>query len=92
MEKTSRRSILGRHQSCYEERIKIPSDSIECNHHHETLPAYCIPEVVRMEIGEFILEKVLMSPRLLPKIWVQNMLNDQKSGSYLEVSNRTNQL
>ena len=24
--------------------------------------------------------------------WVQNMLNDQKSGNYLEVSNRTNQL
>ena len=23
--------------------------------------------------------------------WVQNMLNDQKVGKYLEVSNRTNQ-
>ena len=35
---------------------------------HETLPAYCIPEVVRMETGEVIYEKVFMSPRLPPKI------------------------
>ena len=30
---------------------------------HETLPAYCIPKVVRMETGEVIYEKVYMSPR-----------------------------
>ena len=35
---------------------------------HETLPAYCIPKVVRMEIGEVIYEKVYASPRLPPKI------------------------
>ena len=29
----------------------------------ETLPAYCIPKVVRMETGEVIYEKVFMSPR-----------------------------
>ena len=34
---------------------------------HETLPAYCIPKVVRME-GEVIYEKVYMSPRPPPKI------------------------
>ena len=28
---------------------------------HETLPAYCIPKVVRMEIGEVIYEKVYVS-------------------------------
>ena len=33
----------------------------------ETLPAYCIPKVVRMETGEFIFEKVYASPRP-PKI------------------------
>ena len=60
MEMTSRRSILGRHQSCYEERIAIIL--------HETLPAYCIPKVVRMETGEGIYEKVFMSPRPHPKI------------------------
>ena len=32
---------------------------------HETLPAYCVPKVVRMETGEVIYERVL-SPR--PKI------------------------
>ena len=35
---------------------------------HETLTAYCIPEVVRMETGEVIYEKVYASPRLPPKI------------------------
>ena len=35
---------------------------------HETLPAYCIPKVVRMETGEVINEKVYMSPRPPPKI------------------------
>ena len=35
---------------------------------HETLPAYCIPKVVRMETGEVIYEKVYASPRLPPEI------------------------
>ena len=35
---------------------------------HETLPAYCIPKVVRMESGEVKNEKVYASPRPLPKI------------------------
>ena len=34
----------------------------------ETLPAYCIPKVVRMETGEILYEKVNMSPRPPPKI------------------------
>ena len=34
----------------------------------DTLPAYCIPNVVRMEIGEVIYEKVYASLRLPPKI------------------------
>ena len=34
----------------------------------ETLPAYCIPKVVRMETGEGKYEKVYMSPRPPPKI------------------------
>ena len=33
---------------------------------HETLPAYCIPKVVRMEIAEVLYEKVYMSPRPPP--------------------------
>ena len=35
---------------------------------HETLPAYCIPKVVRLETGEVIYEKVHASPRPPPKI------------------------
>ena len=35
---------------------------------HETLPAYCIPKVVRMETGEVIFEKIYASPRPPPKI------------------------
>ena len=34
---------------------------------HETLPAYCIPKVVRMETREVIYEKVYASPRPPPK-------------------------
>ena len=59
MEETSRRSILGRHQSCYEERIEVLSDSIERNY-----PAYCIPKVVRMKTGEVLYEKVYMKDLL----------------------------
>ena len=32
MSETSRLSILGRHQTCSKERIKVLSDSVECNH------------------------------------------------------------
>ena len=35
---------------------------------HETLPAYCLPKVVRMETREVIYEKVYASPRPPPKI------------------------
>ena len=33
-----------------------------------TLPAYCIPKVVRLKTGEVLYEKSYMSPRPLPKI------------------------
>ena len=39
---------------------------------HETLPAYCIPKVVRMETGEVIYEKVYASPRPPPKIFLKH--------------------
>ena len=42
---------------------------------HETLPAYCIPKVVRMETGEVIYEKVYKSPRPPPKI---SLIHDWK--------------
>ena len=52
---------------------------------HETLPAYCIPKVVRMETGGVIYEKVYASPRL-PKIsfkdnWMKELGSEVAGGS-----------
>ena len=70
---------------------------------HETLPAYCIPKVVRMETGEVKNEKVFMSPRPPPKIslkhdWKRELGSEDdqrperdKLCNNPEVSNRTNQ-
>ena len=65
----------------------------------ETLPAYCIPKVVRMETGEVLHEKVNMSPRPPPKIslkheWKRELGSEHAQRSeveQLEVSNRINQ-
>ena len=38
----------------------------------ETLPAYCIPKVVRMKTGEVLFEKVYMSPRPPPQISLEH--------------------
>ena len=51
---------------------------------HETLPACCIPKVVRMETGEVIYEKVFASPRPPPEIsskhdWMKELV--QAKGS-----------
>ena len=48
---------------------------------HETLPAYCIPKVVRMETGEVTNEKVYESPRPPPKIslkhdWMKELASE----------------
>ena len=70
---------------------------------HETLPAHCIPKVVRMETEEVIFEKVYASPRPPPKIslrhdWikelVQKLLNDQmeKLFNNPKVPNQANQI
>ena len=79
MEETSKYGVLGRHQSCYEERIEVLSDSNERpSFFTKTLPAYCIPKVVRMETGEVIYEKVYASNRPPPKIslkhdWIKEL-------------------
>ena len=54
----------------------------------ETLPAYCIPKVVRMKTGEVLHEKVYMSPSTSAKDliettngkenWVRKLLDNQK--------------
>ena len=71
---------------------------------HETLPAYCIPKVVRMETGEVIYEKVYASPRAPPKIslkhdWTKELGSEvarQTEGEKLfnnpKVHNQANQI
>ena len=85
----------------FEKRLKFYQTRSNAIILQETLPAYCILNVVRMNIGEVFYEKVYMSHRRPPRSpwntsgrenWFQNTLNDQKLGNYLEVSNRTNQL
>ena len=56
----SRRGFLGWYWSCNSERIDILSDSIEWNHILQgTLPAYCIPKVVRIEDWRSLTRKSL---------------------------------
>ena len=61
---------------------------------HETLPACCIPKVVRMETGEVINEKVYASRRPPPKIslkhdWMQELCSEvarQQAGEVAQQS------
>ena len=68
MEETSKHGVLGRHQSCSEERIEVLSNTIEHYHSSRNTPSLLYPKVVRMDTGEVIYEKVYMSPRPPPKI------------------------
>ena len=43
-------------------------NTIECSYPSGTLPAYCIPKVVRLETGEVLYERPYVSPRPPPKI------------------------
>ena len=72
MEETSEHGVLGRHQSCSEERIEVLSDAIERYHFYNTLPSYCVPKVVGMVTGEVIYEKVYASLRPAPKICLKH--------------------
>ena len=52
----------------------------------ETLPAYCIPKVVRMETGEVIYEKEYMSPRPPPKISLKHEWKRKLGSEYAQRS------
>ena len=47
---------------------------------HKTLPAYCIPKVVRMETGEVIHERIYASPRFPPKISLKHDCKRERFG------------
>ena len=73
MEETSKHGVLGRHQTCLKKNgFKFNQTRSNAIILHETLPAYCIPKVVRMETGEVIYEKVYESPQPPPKISLRN--------------------
>ena len=61
MEETSERSVLGRHQSCSEERLKFYQIQSNATILHGTLPIYCTPKVVGMESGEIIYESICVT-------------------------------
>ena len=67
MEKTSRRSWVDINLAIKKglQFYQTRSNAIVLQ---ETLPAYCIPRVVRLKTGEVLYEKVYMSPRPPPKI------------------------
>ena len=67
MEETSGRSILGRHQSFLRKGLQFYQTRSNAIILQGTLPAYCIPKVVRMETGEVIHVKVYASPRPPPR-------------------------
>ena len=58
MEETSKHCVLGRHQTCSEERIEVLPTRSNAIVLYDTLPAYCIPKAIKMETGEVIDEKV----------------------------------
>ena len=51
---------------------------------HETLPAYCIPKVVRMKTGEVFYEKVYMSPRPPSKISLKHEWKRELSSQHAQ--------
>ena len=68
MEETSRRSMLGWHQSCSWEKLTNYQTRSNALLVQETLPASCNPKVVRKKTGEVFYEKVYMSFWPPPKI------------------------
>ena len=63
---------------------------------HDTLPAYCIPKVVRMETEEVIYEKVFTSPRPPPKIsfkdtWMKEFDSEVALLEVVKTPNKSNQ-
>ena len=62
---------------------------------HETLPAFCIPKVVRMQTGEVMYEKVYASPRPPPKIslkhdWMKDLGSEVARQPEGEVARQAN--
>ena len=68
MEETSRRGILVDVNLAIQKGLTFYQTRLNAIILQETLPAYCIPKVVRLKTGEVLYEKAYMSPRPPPKI------------------------
>ena len=68
MEETSEYGILGRHQSCSEERIEVLSNTIERYHSSRNTPSLLYSESCSDGNWRIIYEKAYTSPRPPPKI------------------------
>ena len=101
--KRHQNNVLGRHQSCSEEKIKVLSDSIARNHSSQNTSSLLYSESCqdgnwrshKREIthATSASTKDLTTSRLDKRIGVLKMPNDQKDKlcNNLEFSNRTNQ-
>ena len=89
--------------SCSKKELKFYQTRSNAIILHETLPACCIPKVVRMGTGAVTYEKVFLSLRTPPKIslkhdWKRELGSEdaQRPGGQvvqqLKVPNRTNQI
>ena len=68
MEEAPRRGILGWYWSWNQKGLTFYQTRSHAIIFQETLPAYCIPKIVRLKPGEVLYEKSFMSPRPPPKI------------------------
>ena len=68
MEETSRRGILVDIDLSIKEGLTFYQTRSNAMILQGTLPAYCIPKVERLKIGEVLYERPYLSPRSPPKI------------------------
>ena len=94
VEKTPRHCVLVRKKLAQRKGFKFYQTRSNAIIFYDTLPAYCIPNAIVMETREIICEKVYVSPRPPPKIflkligwsnWIQKLLE------VVETPNKSNQ-
>ena len=80
MEESLRRGILVDINLAIKRRITFYQTWSNAIILQETLPAYCVLKVVRLNLGEVLYEKVSMSPRPPPKIYLIEARMDKRIG------------
>ena len=83
MEEASRRGILVEINLAIQKGLTFYQTRSNAIILQGTLPAYCIPKVVRLKTGEVLYEKSYMSPRPPPKISLRQDHNWTKGNDHL---------